>query len=88
MVDKAKPSSKEVQDFHTNADTDGSSKSIHHTLGSGINQASPGTHTHDGGNSKLLLEGVTISGSRGGNAALASVIAALVSLGASDATSA
>lgn len=85
-MDKTRPSTIEVKEFHTNADTDGSSKSIHHTLGSGINQASPGNHTHDGGSSKLLLDGVTITGAKAGNAALASVIAVLVSLGASDAT--
>lgn len=87
-MDKEKPSTKEVQNFHTNADTDGSHKAIHHTLGPGINQAATGTHTHDGGNSKLLLEGVSLVGSRGGNAALVSVISALVQLGATDGTTA
>lgn len=80
------PSRKEVEKFHTNADTDGNEGSIHHTLGPAKHQASPGDHDHRGGQSVAILTGVTISGSRGGNAALASVIAALVELGASDAT--
>ena len=80
------PSAKEVDDFHTNADTDQRSESLHHTLGPGPSQASPGNHTHDGGTSSPLWEGGTISGSRGGNVALASVIALLVQKGAIDAT--
>jgi len=85
---KEKPSPKEVLDFHTHADTDGSQKAIHHTLGPNHNQAAPGNHSHDGGNSAVLqlLDGITLTGSRGGNAALASVIAALVALGAVDST--
>lgn len=81
-----KPTAKEVNDFHENADKDGSQKSLHHTLGSNHNQASPGDHLHDGGSSLKLLEGFTLTGSKGGNAALTSVVAALVSLGATDAT--
>jgi hypothetical protein len=85
---KTKPSPKEVLDFHTHSDRDGSPKAEHHTLGSGPNQAAPGNHTHDGGTSAVLfpLDTIVITGSRGGNAALASVIAALVSLGATDST--
>lgn len=49
-----KPDSKAVREFHTNADTDGSPKAIHHTLGSGANQAAPGNHSHDGGQSVIL----------------------------------
>lgn len=88
LTKKANPSQKEVNDFHTNSDKDGGPKSLHHTLGSNPNQASPGNHTHDGSTSPLLLEGTTISGSRGGNLAVASIIAALVKLGATDATTA
>lgn len=85
---KSKPNAKELLDFHTHADTDGSQKAIHHTLGSGHNQASPGDHSHDGGASARIfpLEGITISGVKAGNTALASVIAALVQLGAKDIT--
>lgn len=45
---------KEVREFHLRADTDGSPKAIHHTLGPGPNQAAPGNHTHDGGQSATL----------------------------------
>lgn len=54
MADPRFPSSKEVELFHTNSDKDGSPTSIHHTLGNGANQASPGDHIHDGGTSKEL----------------------------------
>lgn len=80
------PNATEVQKFHTNADTDGGRGSIHHTLGPTNNQAAPGDHDHRGGNSVELLAGITISGAKGGNTALASVIAALVDLGATDST--
>lgn len=86
MADKAKPSDEEVRTFHTNADTDGSSKSIHHTLGPGRGQASPGDHDHNGGSSKLILTGINLTGAKAGNTALASVIAALVAMGATDQT--
>jgi hypothetical protein len=75
-----------VEKLHQNADTDNNQLAVHHTLGPGHNQASPGDHSHDGGTSTQLLEGVTLSGSKGGNAALASVVAALVGLGATDST--
>lgn len=81
-----KPDAQTVSDFHTNADTDVRKESIHHTLGPSPQQASPGDHRHDGGNSTLLLEGVTITGSKDGNTALSSVIEALVRLGAEDAS--
>lgn len=58
---KAEPDAFQVQNFHTNADYDGSPKSIHHTLGPYANQASPGNHTHDGGASSLLALYVTSS---------------------------
>lgn len=83
-----KPSAEEVEDFHTNADIDTRIESIHHTLGPGTTQASPGNHIHDGGTSPLLLSGFTLTGSRGGNTALVSIIACLVRLGATDSTSA
>jgi hypothetical protein len=82
------PTALEVRRAHTNADTDGGEGSIHHTLGSRKGQSSPGDHDHRGGSSVLLLDGATISGSRGGNAAVASIIAALVELGATDTTTA
>lgn len=80
------PKAQEVEKFHTNADTDGSMGSIHHTLGPSNSQASPGNHDHRGGSSVELLGGVTITGSRSGGAALQSVISVLVELGAKDST--
>lgn len=98
IVKKEAPSPSEVNDFHENSDVDRSSKAQHHTLGSLGTQSSPGDHSHDGGSSKVLdindlpdpLSGTTISGAKTGNPApaLASVIAALVKLGAKDATTA
>ena len=80
------PSSEDVELLHQNADTDARKEAIHHTLGPGENQAASGSHNHRGGDSVQLLAGVTISGSRGGNIALLSVIQALVALGATDTT--
>lgn len=77
---------------HYRSDVDASQTSLHHSLGKGRNQASPGNHVHDGINSPKLgvkqfstvvgqegkiVNSYAISGSRGGNAALASVIALL-----------
>lgn len=78
------PTSEEVETFHTYADTDTRAESVHHTLGPTSTQASSGNHRHRGGDSVPLLDGLTISGSRGGNVALLSVIQCLVALGASD----
>lgn len=81
------PTREEVRKFHTNADTDGSPGSIHHTLGPAEGQASPGNHDHRGSSSKLLLEGVSITGSKSSGAALQSIIDMLVNeFGASDQT--
>lgn len=85
-VENPKPSANTVADFHTNADTDSRPESIHHTLGPNPAQSSPGDHTHDGGSSPLILVGFTLTGSRGGNAAMTSLIACLVRLGATDQT--
>lgn len=75
-----------VKKFHHRADTDSSMFAIHHTLGLRKDQASSGAHTHNGKDSLFILKGKTISGSRGGNVALASVISLLVSMGATDNT--
>lgn len=75
---------KAVNDFHRKADTDSSQQAIHHTLGTKQDQASPGAHNHNGDNSNLIMKGMTITGAKAGNAALASVIAQLVKLGATD----
>lgn len=82
------PTAEEVENQHTNADTDSRKESIHHTIGAGENQSASGAHNHRGGDSVLLLGGITLTGSRGGNIALLSVIQALVALGATDSTTA
>lgn len=82
------PTAEEVERFHTSADTDARKEAVHHTLGPGENQGAPGNHNHRGGDSVQLLAGVTLTGSRGGNIALLSVIQALVALGATDSTTA
>lgn len=82
------PTADDVEKFHANADTDTRAESIHHTLGPNPTQASPGNHNHRGGDSQLLLSDITLTGSRGGNLALPSIIQALVALGAVDNTSA
>lgn len=79
-----KPPAEVVNDFHTYSDVDTRQEAQHHTLGASPTQASPGDHTHDGGDSKLLLEGLTISGSRATDAWRLSVNAILVRLGATD----
>lgn len=83
-----RPEAKVVNEFHTNDDVDRDANSHHHTLGPNANQAAPGSHRHDGSDSVSLLQGLTISGAKGGNTALASVIALMVQLGATDNTSA
>lgn len=83
-----RPNARAVTEFHTNSDVDSHDQAQHHTLGVGVNQAAPGSHTHDGVNSPALLEGMTLSGSRGSSGAMLSIITALVQLGATDETSA
>lgn len=72
---------------HEQDDADGSEFSLHHTLGPRPNQAARGTHIHNGEDSPKLMAGVVVTGSRGGNAAVASLITGLVNaLGFTDAT--
>lgn len=66
-----------VLNFHTRADTDSSAQALHHTLGIRNGQSSPGDHKHDGLSSKRLMEGITITGSRGNNIALQNLLANL-----------
>lgn len=83
-TDPGIPTAEEVERAHTNADTDTRPESVHHTLGALPTQASPGDHNHDGGDSALLLSGMTISGSRASDAWRLSVNAILIRLGATD----
>ncbi len=83
------PTAEQVTRFHKNADTDGRAESIHHTLGQGSGQASPGDHTHDGTDSRLILEGIILTGSKTANpptAVLTSICNALTRLGATNNT--
>jgi hypothetical protein len=79
--------SRDVQEIHRNADTDSSFFALHHSLGLNQNQASPGAHVHDGKDSKVLTgylnntSPITVTGSRGGNAALTSLLTALATKG-------
>ncbi len=88
LTPNPKPDAQAVEDFHSNSDIDVRPESHHHSLGPNPSQAAAGNHTHNGSDSLQLLGAVTLTGSRGGNAALASVIAALVALGAKDVTTA
>lgn len=74
---KVAPPPEEVNFFHTRGDTDSSQTAAHHTLGIKHDQASPGDHIHNGQNSKMIMEGVTITGSTSGNVALQNLITAL-----------
>lgn len=67
---------REVALLHLRSDVDAARYSQHHTLGHKHNQSSPGDHIHDGASSKKVGDGVniTITGSRGGNDALTSLI--------------
>ena len=78
----AQPAAAHVADFHTNSDLDSGPGAQHHTIGSGPNQAAPGSHVHDGTDSPLLLSDGTISGARGSTAYYQSIEALLVRLGA------
>lgn len=85
--DSEAPSPGDVKKIHTNADTDSSQQAAHHTLGIKHDQGSPGDHKHDGKSSRRLMEGVSVTGSKGGNVALANLITALSSsLGFTDNT--
>lgn len=72
-----------VNGFHTRSDLDSSTGAQHHTLGIGHNQAAGGDHIHDGISSRQVGKGLgaTVTGSRGGNAALLSLINALKAAG-------
>lgn len=73
------PNADTVSRFHINSDTDSSIHSKHHTLGNNRNQASKGDHRHDGENGRKIGEGMnlSVSGSKGANAALTSLLSML-----------
>jgi hypothetical protein len=49
--------SEQVNIFHLNSDKDAGPGALHHTLGLGPTQASPGNHNHDGRNSRRIKAG-------------------------------
>ena len=69
----------DVNNMHTKSDVDRDAHAQHHTLGYSRNQASPGDHVHDGKTSKPIGQGLSLSvtGSKGGNVALANLITML-----------
>lgn len=80
------PAANAVEHLHTNADTDVRPQALHHTLGYGPNQSSPGDHRHDGTTSQLLFEKAIITGSKTDGTAVNSIIQLLVRFGAEDQT--
>lgn len=76
--------------FHKHAPTDTRADDIHHTLGAGPLQAAKGSHGHTGGaDGVLLLEGMTLTGSKSTPSTMwPTILAALVRLGAVDNTTA
>jgi hypothetical protein len=86
MTQPGVPTSEAVNKLHSNSDLDTSTNSQHHTLGIGQNQASPGSHTHNGKNSKKIGKGLDVAFPTTANAAysqaqMQSVIDALRDLG-------
>lgn len=76
------PPGQEVNDFHARSDVDASRYAQHHTLGLKHNQASPGDHTHDGINSKLLTPSEPPPA--GGTTFLTTLLAAQLALSANN----
>lgn len=70
------PAPRVVAAFHVRSDVDSGPFAQHHTLGIKHNQASFGDHVHDGKSSRKIGLGLnlSVSGSKGGNAALASLL--------------
>jgi hypothetical protein len=81
-----RPDPASLREFHINDDVDSGQDAHHHTIGPGVNQAASGAHQHDGNDSALLLEGITITGTKGTAACDSSIISALMRLGATDST--
>lgn len=88
MTSPLSPDAKTVDKLHRNDDVNKRPDSHHHTLGSGLYQAAGGRHNHQGGDSSLLFDNITITGSRSLNTAdvLNQVINALVTLGITNST--
>lgn len=72
-------SAKQINKMHEKSDVNSGPNAQHHTLGTGRNESSPGSHIHGGKDSKKIGDGMglAISGAKGGNAALGSLITML-----------
>lgn len=70
------PPARAVNAFHRKADTDSSPLSLHHTLGSQRNQAAPGSHGHEGTDSRKLgyNQSLSIIGAKGTPASEDSIV--------------
>jgi hypothetical protein len=80
---------KDVNAVHARSDVDTGWQAQHHSLGVKHNQAAAGDHKHDGQNSKKLMEGISVTGSRSSGAALADLLTKLsTSLGFTNNTTA
>jgi hypothetical protein len=86
-ANQPEPDARAVEKFHRRSDVDSRREAQHHTLGTDPTQSSPGNHTHDGSDSPSILTGTSLTGSRSDGTAVASIIDALVALGATDSTS-
>lgn len=78
----AGPEPREVNLFHSRSDCDSSTGAQHHTLGIKHDQAAIGDHNHDGKGSRKIGAGLglTLTGSKGGNVALANLLIMLGSV--------
>jgi hypothetical protein len=85
-VDPNRLNAQEVNGLHRRSDLDSSKTAQHHTLGATRNQAACGNHNHRGEDSALIFDGITLTGSTGGNVALQNLITALVAFGLEDST--
>lgn len=88
-VNEESPDQRVVQAFHRNDDLNSRPEAHHHSLGTGRNNASEGSHTHDGTTSVAPLTGVVFTGSRVNNTAdlINQICNALALFGATNSTS-
>lgn len=81
------PQADVVNKFHKYAPVDTRKDDIHHTIGLSPTQAASGAHNHRDGQSVLLFEGMTLTGSRTSLASVwPSLAALLTAFGARDQT--
>lgn len=73
------PTARQVNKFHEKSDLNSGPNSQHHSLGTDRNQSASGAHNHGGKDSKKIGDGMglVVTGSKGGNAALTSLLTEL-----------